>query len=65
MLSLSEIENVNKVEHIDFHADFHVVWLQYRTVCVYSTLPAEFLEYTVSKESSFRFQGISVSAFCL
>ena len=31
----------------------------------YSRLPVEFLEYTVSEESSFRFQGISVSAFCL
>ena len=31
----------------------------------YSTLPVQLLEYTVSKENSFRFQGISVSAFCL
>ena len=31
----------------------------------YSTLPVQLLEYTVSTENSFRFQGISVSAFCL
>ena len=31
----------------------------------YSTLPVQLLQYTVSKENSFRFQGISVSAFCL
>ena len=34
--------------------------------CVfYSMLPVKFLEYTVSMESSFYFQGISVSTFCL
>ena len=31
----------------------------------YITLAVQLLEYTVSKENSFRFQGISVSAFCL
>ena len=35
-------------------------------LCVfYSMLPVEFLEYTVSKQSSSRFQGISASAFSL
>ena len=35
-------------------------------LCVFdSKLPVEFLKYTVSKESSLRFQGISVSALCL
>ena len=32
---------------------------------LHSTLPVEFLEYEVYEESGFRFQGISVSAFCL
>ena len=48
--------------HADFHADFHVFWLQ---LCVYSMLPAEVLEYTVSKKAAFIFKAYqSVYSVC-
>ena len=65
MFSLSEIGNVSTVEHVNVHTDFHVFGFNIELLVFYSTLPAKFLEYIVSKESSFRFKGISVSAFCL
>ena len=66
LLSLPEIGNVNTVEHINVHTDFHVFFLAsiLNSVC-FTMSKGELLEYTVSKESSFRFQDISVSAFCL
>ena len=59
-----ECRYVNTAEHIlNVHTDFHFF---FTSNCVfYSMLPVEFLEYTVSMESSFYFQGISVSTFCL
>ena len=64
MFSMSvKLVNVNTVEHIKFHTDFHVFF------CLFdSTLPVELSKYTVPEESSFRFQSLSffsASAFCL